>query len=104
VARRIARQSDSELRAHLVAEATAFRDVFLGAPREPIDGRPATDGLTEQADAIAAELDKPVQQLASGDEYRLRRNDLPDWHAERFAGPPYDEFVLGADDALQRVT
>ncbi|MGY4648411.1 hypothetical protein [Mycobacterium sp. URHB0021] len=42
-----------------------------------------------------------MQQLAGGGEYRLRRNDLPDDHVERFAGGEYDEFVLTADDELR---
>jgi hypothetical protein len=62
----------------------ALRDLSLRPPVEPLDCTPATAG----------------QQLASRGEYRPCRKDFPDWQAERFAGTPYDDFVLRANDVL----
>ena len=42
-----------------------------------------------------------VDTLANGESYRLRRNDLPDWSVERFAGDPNDEFELTEADELR---
>ncbi|MBU8833830.1 hypothetical protein [Mycolicibacterium goodii] len=97
----------AELRAYLLAEAEGLRDLLaFGDPaldelfeEGKIKRRPARHSH-EVGEAVYGELDRPVQQLADGGEYRLRRNDLPDWHAERFAGGSNDEFVLGADDVL----
>jgi hypothetical protein len=88
------------LRAYLLAEAKSMLAFFLGHPW-PLGGHaeyePTTREIAENA------LGGSVQQIASGAAYRLRRNDLPDWHPERFAVGVNDWFELGADDVLRRL-
>jgi hypothetical protein len=68
------RGDGGELRAFLLAEATALLGAFNG---------------------------HVVRQLAGGEAYRLRSNDFPDWTRERFASDVNDEFELGADNVLR---
>ena len=103
MARRIATASEGELRAYLLAEAAAVRDLLCGPQPTPTGGRTPAQPVAD-ADWVRA-WQTPVDELAGGGEYRLRRNDLPDWHAEAHpAGDPNDEFVLGADDVLRCVS
>jgi hypothetical protein len=101
VVRRVDRKrgDGGELRAFLLAEATALLGAFNGHPW-PLD-RPSTYEPTE--DALDGPFGYAVRQLASGEAYRLPRNDLPDWNRERFAGDVNDEFELGGDDILRRL-
>jgi hypothetical protein len=88
------------LRAWLLDEARSLLAFMLGH-EWPLGGHSSYHPTPEEIAGHA--FGGAVQQLASGGEYRLRRNDLPDWSAERFAGDPNDEFVLGADDVLRRL-
>ncbi len=85
MARRIHRQAPAgQLRAYLLTTAREFREQYA---HEPI---------------IWAELSLPVDALASGQEHRLHRYELPDDHPERWpAGDPHDQLELGTDDVLR---
>jgi hypothetical protein len=74
----------------------------VGPVKHRSTGAHPTQPVSTDNDRVRA-WQLPVDQLAGGGEFRLRRNDLPDWHAERFAGDVNDEFVLGADDVLRFV-
>jgi hypothetical protein len=91
------RGDGGELRAFLLAEATALLGAFNGHPW-PLD-RPSTYEPTE--DALDGPFGDVVRQLAGGEAYRLRSNDFPDWTRERFASDVNDEFELGADNVLR---
>jgi hypothetical protein len=72
----------AELREYLRRDAEGFREMY---------------GFTPE---MWTELSKPITQLENGEPHRLHRWELPDWHLERGAGNPNDEFLLGADDRL----
>jgi hypothetical protein len=91
---------DGALRRYLLAEAKSLLAAFLGH-EWPLGGHSSYEPTPEEIAEHA--FGGAVQQLASGGAHRLRRNDLPDWHPEGFAGDPNDEFVLGADDLLRRI-
>ncbi|WP_197419865.1 hypothetical protein, partial [Mycobacterium gordonae] len=66
----------------------------------PIDGREPTCPV-DSSDEWRRAWQAPVDQLASGGEYRLRRIDLPEGHVEYMAGDPDDEFVLTVANDLR---
>ncbi|MEU9807579.1 hypothetical protein [Mycobacterium sp. NPDC050853] len=95
MARFISRGGTRGVRAHLLADASEFRDWLVEMFQE--------SGYSSVADALAAECSKPVDALAAGLEVSLHRSDLPDDHPDRHAGAPGDYLVLGVDDVLREL-
>ena len=90
------RRHGGELRAFLLAEATALLGAFNGHPW-PLN-RPSTYVPTE--DALDGPFGYAVRQLAAGREHRFYRGDLPDDHPMRYVGGLYDALILTEDDEL----
>lgn len=84
--------AEPELRAHLLAEAIEFRRTYVEVAMDDPVFR----------DYCWTETSKPVDQLASGGEYRFHGYLLPDDHAMRAAGGVHRDFVLGADNVLRQ--
>ncbi len=97
MARRVARGTDADLRAELLAEVIELRDT-VGYPLVRRGDQIVRGGRCPVSYTFWADQ---VDQLAGGGEFRLSRWELPADHPDRFVGELQDNLVLGADNALR---